>query len=53
MVILVVMPCNWYTKASFHCCVYLQGTKASHVEEEMKAEEKLGLWMNQWKEMAL
>jgi len=23
------------------------------VEEEMKAGEKLGLWMNQWKEVAL
>jgi hypothetical protein len=23
------------------------------VEEEMKAGEKLGLWMNQWKDVAL
>lgn len=53
MVILVVMPCNWCTQTSFHCCLYLQGTKASHVEEEMKAGEKLGLWMNQWKDVAL
>jgi hypothetical protein len=47
------MPCNWHTQVSFHCCLYLQGTKASHVEEEMKAGEELRLRMNQWKEVAL
>ena len=53
MVVLVVMPCNWYIQVSFHCCLYLQGTKASHVEDEMKVGEDLGLQMNQWKEVAL